>query len=125
MRAIKQKTEWSRADNARLIQMMEKGWTFPQIAMSLGRSENAVKEHFKHLASLNERLREQSEDTSGKYIIKMTDFDTSIVVTYMEVDIKFFGNSTKAWNYTMGVIRAENLKARSNGLKQFYWVRYK
>lgn len=125
MRATKQKTEWSRADNARLIQMREKGWTFPQIAMSLGRSENAVKDHFKYLASLNDRLREQSEDTSGKYIIKMTDFDTSIVVTYMEVDIKFFGNSTKAWNYTRGVIRAENLKARSNGLKQFYWVRYK
>lgn len=125
MRAIKQKTEWSRADNARLMQMKEKGWTFPQIAMSLGRSENAVKDRFKYLASINERLREQSEDTSGKYIIKMTDFDTSIVVTYMEVDIKFFGNSAKAWNYTMGVIRAENLKARSNGLKQFYWVRYK
>lgn len=95
------------------------------VARTLGRSENAVKDRFKYLASINERLREQSEDTSGKYIIKMTDFDTSIVVTYMEVDIKFFGNSAKAWNYTMGVIRAENLKARSNGLKQFYWVRYK
>lgn len=114
---------WTAEENARFMHLKKQGSTMFQIAMALGKTEGAVKQHYRHLFALkNPEARIEPE---GKYIIKKTDFEDSVVTTYMEVDIKFFGNSSKAWNYTMDVIKASNAKAKEAKIPVVYWVKYK
>lgn len=96
-----------------------------QIAQTVGRTADSIKGRLT-LARLAERKRKaaEQEGIQGRYLVKMTDFETSRVVTYKEVLIAEHGNSSHAWDYTMRVIKRLNKKSAKNKAGEFYWVKY-
>lgn len=118
-----EKVGWSSADNAKLKMLKKEGHTESQIAKELGRSETSVNAQWKRLEQAMGGLRSMPAVPRNCYIIKKTDFVRSTVTVYKEVDIFVHGSSTKAWDYTMEVIRNANLKYKDK--QQFFWVKYK
>lgn len=96
-----------------------------QIAQTIGRSEDSVRLRLIKTRAIERKRKELERDCiQGRYFIKMTDFNTCKVITYKEVVIAEHENSSRAWDYTMRVIRRLNKKSAKNKVEEFYWVKY-
>lgn len=116
---------WTASEERQILELRAKGMSPEQIAQTVGRTADSIKGRLTQ-ARLAERKRKaaEQEGIQGRYLVKMTNFETSKVVTYKEVLIAEHGNSSRAWDYTMRVIRRLNKKSAKNKVEEFYWVKY-
>lgn len=116
---------WTASEERQILELRAKGMSPEQIAQTVGRTADSIKGRLTQ-ARLAERKRKavEQEGIQGRYLVKMTNFGTSRVVTYKEVLIAEHGNSSRAWDYTMRVIRRLNKKSAKNKVEEFYWVKY-
>lgn len=116
---------WTASEERQILELRAKGMSPEQIAQTVGRAADSIKRRLTQ-ARLAERKRKavEREGIQGRYLVKMTNFGTSRVVTYKEVLIAEHGNSSRAWDYTMRVIRRLNKKSAKNKVEEFYWVKY-
>ena len=116
---------WTASEERPILELRAKGMSPEQIAQTVGRTADSIKGRLTQ-ARLAERKRKaaEQEGIQGRYLVKMTDFETSRVVTYKEVLIAEHGNSSHAWDYTMRVIKRLNKKSAKNKAGEFYWVKY-
>ena len=116
---------WTASGERQILELRAKGMSPEQIGQTVGRTADSIKRRLTQ-ARLAERKRKaaEQEGIQGRYLVKMTNFGTSRVVTYKEVLIAEHGNSSRAWDYTMRVIRRLNKKSAKNKVEEFYWVKY-
>lgn len=116
---------WTASEERQILELRAKGMSPEQIAQTVGRTADSIKGRLTQ-ARLAERKRKaaEQEGIQGRYLVKMTNFETSKVVTYREVLIAEHGNSSRAWDYTMRVIKRLNKKSAKNKVEEFYWVKY-
>jgi hypothetical protein len=116
---------WTASEERQILELRAKGMSPEQIAQTVGRTADSIKGRLTQ-ARLAERKRKaaEQEGIQGRYLVKMTNFETSRVVTYKEVLIAEHGNSSHAWDYTMRVIKRLNKKSAKNKVEEFYWVKY-
>lgn len=116
---------WAASEERQILELRAKGMSPEQIAQTVGRTAESIKGRLTQ-ARLAERKRKaaEQEGIQGRYLVKMTNFETSKVVTYREVLIAEHGNSSRAWDYTMRVIKRLNKKSAKNKVEEFYWVKY-
>lgn len=116
---------WTASEERQILELRAKGMSPEQIAQTVGRTAESIKGRLTQ-ARLAERKRKaaEQEGIQGRYLVKMTNFETSKVVTYREVLIAEHGNSSRAWDYTMRVIKRLNKKSAKNKVEEFYWVKY-
>lgn len=116
---------WTASEERQILELRAKGMSPEQIAQTVGRTADSIKGRLTQ-ARLAERKRKaaEQEGIQGCYLVKMTNFETSRVVTYKEVLIAEHRNSSLAWDYTMRVIKRLNKKSAKNKVEEFYWVKY-
>lgn len=123
---------WTASEERQILELRAKGMSPEQIAQTVGRTADSIKGRLtqarlaerKRKAAERKRKAAEQEGIQGRYLVKMTDFETSRVVTYKEVLIAEHGNSSHAWDYTMRVIKRLNKKSAKNKAGEFYWVKY-
>lgn len=116
---------WTSSEERQILELRAKGMSPKQIAQTVGRSVESIKVRLTQIRTA-ERKRKESERDSipGRYLVKMTDFETCSVITYKEVVIAEHGSSRIAWDYAMRLIRKRNKIAAKDNANEFYWMKY-
>lgn len=116
---------WTVSEERQILDLRAKGMPPEQIGQTVGRTADSIKKRLSlALCETRKRKAVEQEGIQGRYLVKMTNFGTSRVVTYKEVLIAEHGNSSRAWDYTMRVIKRLNKKSAKNKAGEFYWVKY-
>lgn len=123
---------WTSSEERQVIALRDKGMSPEQIVQTIGRSVESTKVRLTQIRAAErkrkeaERKRKEAErdGTPGRYLVKMTDFETGRVITYKEVVIAEHRGSTRAWNYAMRLIRKRNKIAEKDNANEFYWMKY-
>lgn len=119
------KKSWTSSEERQILELRAKGMSPEQIAQTVGRSVESIKVRLTQIRTAERKRKEAERDgIPGRYLVKMTDFETCSVITYKEVVIAEHGSSRIAWDYAMRLIRKRNKIAAKDNADEFYWMKY-